>query len=339
MASGMWKHIRFYLSGGLPTAARYEQRQRLLKEQHRQYEEIRALPAVERYYELAGRAAMPRRQSGLSKQEHRALKQEVKALQKDPSVVTLFRLQKKTRNFEELLMWDEFFYEDFAAPELDPLKWMVRRCAAHEQLPEIQYSPAEDRHLFACNGENLHLTGSSLQVLTKKEPAEGLVFSSRVGFAPAKRNFTAGIVNTGDTCRLIYGRVEVKFRYRSASRHVYHSIWMSGGRRLPHINLLRIGKKVEFGAFAAEDNARHHWGQWRRRLLRPNTDYILRLLWTKDLMEWRINGKKMFSAPNAIHEPMFLAFSSGVAGGEPRTKKTSTLEIKWVKMAAERAFG
>jgi hypothetical protein len=331
----MWKYIKLYLFGRLPGTVRYEQKQILLKEQYRRYEELRETASVKRYYELSAQVATPRRQSGLSKNEHKALKLELAALRKDANVAQFFKLQKKTHNFKEILQWDEFFYEDFCTAELDPQKWITYRCAAIEQLPEIQYSLAEENHILTTDGQNLRLTGDSLQVLTKKEPAEGLVFSRDFGFIEAKRNFTSGIINTGDTCRLIYGKVEVKFRVRSASKHVYHAIWMSGGQRLPHINLLRIGKKLEFGEFALTDSGiSQHTNLWSKRLVRPNTYYILRLLWNKDRIEWYINGKKMFAAPNVIHEPLFLAFSSGATGREQRSKKESVLEVKWVKMAS-----
>jgi hypothetical protein len=333
----MWKHLKLLLSGGLPNAAKYEQQQAHLHQQCQQYEVLRQTPYVKRYQEIAAQIATPRRQSGLSKQEHKLLRQELSLLLKSTDVSAFFHLQKKNHNFKEILQWEEFFYDDFAAPTLDPLKWQIYRPAADAHLPEIQYSPAQEHQILTTDGSNLQVGGGALQICTRKEPAQGVVFSNVYGFVPAERNFTSGIINTGDTCRLVYGKAEVKFRYNSSSKYVYHSICMSAGKRLPQVNVVRIGRKTEFGVFAANPNGTgitQHSAVYRRGFLKPNTDYVLRVEWRVESMEWFINGKRIFTAPNLLHEPLFLAFTSGIAGKEPQTQKPSTLEIQWVKMCA-----
>jgi hypothetical protein len=331
----MWKYLKFILSGGMPSIVRYEQKQAALRALFAKHEALMQLPSVKKYHELAAQIATPRRQSGVSKAEYKKLKIELAAFRKDSSVISFFSLQKKTHNFRDLILSDEFFYEDFTTPELDPQKWIVRRPCADTNMPEIQYSSSDDFHLFTTDGQNIELTDGSMRIITKKEPCEGLVFSHEFGFIPAKRDFTSGIINTGYGCRLLYGAVEVKFKYRSASKHAYHTIWMSGGKRLPHINIVRIGKKVEMGTFAQslDGSIVQHSSVWRKGLLKPDTYYVVRMRWDKDRIEWRINGKKMFSAPCNIHEPMFLGLSSGVADQQPHSRKESALEIKIVKMS------
>ncbi|GHT72678.1 hypothetical protein FACS189456_1850 [Bacteroidia bacterium] len=341
MAFELLKHIKFYLLGGLPSASRYEQKRTRIREQHKRYEVLHESDAMKRYRELATQTATPRNQSGLPKKEWKQLKRELTALRKNADVVQFFKLQKGADNFKELTSWEEFFYEDFQEKELDPIKWIVQRPSFDERLPNIQYSLAEENHLFAAEAKNLQLTGHSLQIFTKKEPepAEGVVFSNEFGFVPAQRNFTSGIISTGENCKLLYGKIEAKVKFFSSSKYVFHAIWMAAGGRLPHINILRKGSKLEFSSFAQnKDKTQQHADLWSAGTLRQNTYYIVQLIWNKDRIEWYINGKKMFSAPNTIHEPMFLTFSSGVLGGNPRSETPSVFEIDWVSISSPCGF-
>jgi hypothetical protein len=250
---------------------------------------------------------------------------------------TLRHERSRKRN-AEAQKWEEFFSDDFSAVELDPIMWTVRRPAPTEALPAMQYSPAEEHHLFSDDGHNIQHTGHSLQLLTQEEHAEGLVYSKQFGFMPAVRKFTAGYLSTGDNMKLLYGKVEAKVRFNLPSKNVYHALWLSAGYCLPHINILRLGKRLEFGCFVKKgDKTRQRAVSWWRGVLSQDKSYIVALVWKPDRLEWYINGRQMFAAACTIDVPLFLSFSTGVVGKKPHLSKPSVMEIEWVKIYAPQA--
>ncbi|GHU95110.1 hypothetical protein FACS1894156_4220 [Bacteroidia bacterium] len=333
MAYNLLKYLRFVLSGGLPSTSRYEQKQLQMQQNYERYQFLAQSESLKRYSELAAQVATPRSQSGLSKKEWKQIKQNFSTLQKSQEVSQFFRLQKQTKNFKEVAAWKQTFFDNFTAPALDDALWVNRCPTATPALPHINYSLAEEWHLFTENGNNVQCTGDTLQLITQKEQAAGIVFSKELGFIPAERNFTSGIVNTDQKYRVQYGKIEAKIKFQSASKYVFHAVWMAAGGQLPHINLLRIGQNIEMSSFAKSDRGALQYVDLWGKILRQNTFYIIQLLWNEDKITWSINGRPMFSAPCTIHQPLFLAFSSGILGGEPRTEQPSSLVVDWVKVS------
>lgn len=332
MAYNLLKRLRFFLSGGLPGTSRYEKKQLQLQQNFERYQVLAQSEKMQRYNELAAQVATPRKQSGLSKKEWKQIKQDFSTLQKSQEISQFFKLQKQSKNFKEIAAWKEVFFDNFNAPALDASKWVTRCPTATEALPHITYTQAEECHLFT-DGNNVQSTGETVQVLTQKEPTTGIVFSKELGFIPAERNFTSGIVNTDEKYRVQYGKIEAKIKFQSTSKYVFHAVWMAAGGQLPHINLLRIGQNIEMSSFAKSDRGTLQYVDLWGKILRQNTFYIIQLLWNEDKITWSINGRPMFSAPNTIHQPLFLSFSSGILGGEPRTELPSTLTVDWVKVS------
>jgi len=284
------------------------------------------------YSELAAQVATPRRQSGLSRKERKAMKRELKRLRKTEEVKAFFKLQKTSHRFRTITDWALKFEDDFSGGALNTAKWLDRYYVADTAL-NADYSPADENHIYT-NGANVSVSEQTLKITTKSEFAAGLGFSEMHGFVPIEREHTSGIVNTAKSYSMKGGRVEVKIRFRQPSKKIYHAVWLGAGKKLPHINILRIGKKTEFSVFAEgqtrEQGFVQHVGLWRRRKLRQNTYYIVALEWNADRITWTVNGKTMFTAPNVVQEPMYIAFSSGVTG--TRVGATpALLEVDWVK--------
>ncbi|MDR3297664.1 MAG: family 16 glycosylhydrolase [Prevotellaceae bacterium] len=224
---------------------------------------------------------------------------------------------------KEVAHWELGFEEDFAS--LDKSRWATHPSVVHG-APTMLYSAIAENHVYT-DGLNVAVHDGMLAISTKREAAQGLGFSPRVGFAPVERDYTSGTVNSAPSHVQRYGKVEVKFRFSQASKHLYHALWLGSGKQQPHVNMLRVGHKLELSAFA---NGRRQVDTWSRRLLAPNTDYVVSLEWSKRSMTWRINGAKLFSAANIVNEPMHIAFSSGVIGN-PTIDEPATLEVAWVK--------
>ncbi len=328
---GLFTRLLFSLKGGLPATSRYEAKRAMLVKKFEKYNALKQTPNLIRYQELAAQVATPRSQSGLPKKEWKMMRQEFVGLRRSSDVADFFKLQKTSHNFHAITDWELKFEDDFNGKELNAQKWLSRNYAGDAGI-DTGYSPANENHVYA--NKNVGISNQMLKIATKHERATGLGFSDVLGFVPVERNFTSGIVNTGESYQMQYGKVEARIRFTQSGKGMYHAMWLGAGKKLPHINAVRIGDKVEFSAFAADtlaDNGiRQHDCIWPRNILRQNTYYIVSVEWSAETIVWRINGVTMLSAQNIVKEPMYLAFSSGVTGA-PGTNAHATFEVDWVK--------
>ncbi|MDR1417283.1 MAG: hypothetical protein LBJ57_07705 [Prevotellaceae bacterium] len=329
--AGFFKRLRFHLAGGITNTSKYEARCAALEKKYAKYISLKQTPNLLRYQELAIQIATPRRQSGLSKKKWKAMKKEFARLRKSAEVLDFFKLQRSSNSFHEILRWELTFEDTFAGTELNNAKWTPRP-ALIGAATEIMYSPSDENHLYT-NGGNLAVGGNMLKILVKREQASGIGFNDQVGFAPIERKYTSGIVSTAQSHVQQYGKVEAKICFHRLEKGLYHSMWLGTGKRLPHVNVLRIGSKIEFSAFAEKSDGageRQHVETWKRSLLKQNTPYVVTIEWSKEVMIWKINGVTLFSAPNIVDEPVYIAFSSGVTGN-PRLFSPAALEVCWVR--------
>ncbi|MDR3187697.1 MAG: family 16 glycosylhydrolase [Prevotellaceae bacterium] len=331
-----FKRLRFYLSGGITSTSKYEARRAALEKKYEKYLLLKQTPNLLRYQELAVQVATPRRQSGLSKKEWGAMKLELAGLRKSADVLDFFKLQKSSGNFSEITRWELLFEDTFGGEALDKSKWVTHPSPIGSGLKTL-YTPSNENHLYTDSG-NLAVSNQSLKILLKRERASGVGFNGKVGFTPIAREYTSGIVNTAQSYTQQYGRVEAKICFSKPEKGLYHSMWLGAGKMLPHVNVLRVGAEVEFSVFAEQkDGGQLRYVEtWKRSLLRQNTHYIVAIEWSKERMTWKINGVELFSAPNIVDEPVYIAFSSGVTGS-PKLAVPATLEVCWVKAYRHRA--
>lgn len=326
-----FSRLLFSVKGGIPAISKYEARRAALEKTYEKYNALKHTHSLLRYRELAVQVATPRSQSGLPKKEWKMMKREFAQLRKSSEVVDFFKLQKTSHNFHAITDWDLKFEDNFNEQALDTKKWLSHYHVVGAGL-NMDYSPANEGHVYT-NGTNVSVANQALKIVTKREHATGLGFSDVLGFVPMEREFTSGIVNTGKSYQLKYGKIEAKIRFTAPFKCVYHAIWLGAGKKLPHVNIVRIGEKVEFSAFSEEsvENIRRHASLWSRSTLRQNTYYIVTLEWSEQGLVWKVNGVTMFTSPNVSDEPMYLAFSSGVMGA-PAISAQATFEVDWVKV-------
>jgi len=329
----LFSRLLFSLKGGIPATSKYEAKRAALLKRYEKYVALRQTERLRRYQELAAQVATPRRQSGLSKQEWRGMKRELKGLRSSDEVLQFFKLQKASRNFRSITDWMLMFEDNFDGSALSSKKWLDHYCVMGAG-PNMDYSPADENHVYT-NGANVSVSNQTLRIETRRERATGLGFSDALGFVPVERQYTSGIVNTGNSYRMEQGRVEAKIRFKQPSKNIYHAMWLGAGKKLPHVNIMRIGHKLEFSVFSEgltkEHDAVQHVSLWPRRTLRRNTGYIVALEWNADSIAWKVNGATMFTAPNIVKEPMYIAFSSGVTGKASSRALPALLEVEWVK--------
>ncbi|MDR0711546.1 MAG: family 16 glycosylhydrolase [Prevotellaceae bacterium] len=328
--SVFFKRLLFHLSGGITKTSKYEARRAALEKKYATYLSLKQTASLLRYQELALQIATPRRQSGLSKKEWRTMKREFTALRKSAEIVNFFKLQKSSNNFHEITRWKLVFEDTFASNALDAAKWVTYPALIGSDIKTV-YSPSDENYIYT-DGDNVTVANQTLKIMIKREHAKGVGFSGQIGFAPIEREYTSGIINTAQSHVQQYGKIEAKIRFNKLAKGLYHSIWLGTGKMLPHVNVLRVGAEVEFSAFAGQKDGAElrHVETWKQGLLRKNTAYIVALEWSKERITWKINGVQLFSAPNIVDEPMYIAFSSGVTGN-PNLPSPATLEVDWVK--------
>ncbi|MDR0414919.1 MAG: family 16 glycosylhydrolase [Prevotellaceae bacterium] len=328
--AGFFKRLIFHLSGGVTSTSKYEARRAALEEKFVRYVTLKQSPALLRYKELTLQVATPRRQSGLSAKEWKAMKREMARLQKSADVMAFFKLQKRSKRFREFACWQLTFEDIFDGDTLNQAKWVTRKALLNAAVSFL-YSPSDENHVYT-NGGNVSVADKTLKIVVKREQAGGIGFHEQMGFMPIERKYTSGIVSTACSHAQLYGRVEAKIRFCGREKGIYHSMWLSAGKMLPHVNVLRIGDKIEFSAFAEAGNGEklQHVEAWKRSLLKQNAAYVVAIEWSRDVVVWKINGVTMFSAPNIVNEPMYIAFSSGVTG-KPNIVAPAALEVCWVR--------
>ena len=335
--AGFFKRLRFHLAGGITSTSKYEARRAALEKKHEKYLSLKQTPNLLRYQELAMQLATPRAQSGISKKAWSAMKRELIGLRKSQEVATFFKLQKSSDNFHEITRWELVFEDDFSGQTLDSAKWKPHPALVGAAIKTL-YSPSSENHIYT-DGSNLTVSNHALKMLVKRERACGIGFGAQLGFAPIAREYTAGIANTAQSHAQLLGKIEAKIQLRNPQKGVYHSFWLGTGKRLPHVNVVRLGDRLEFSVFAAGQKAgeeQRYVETWRRSLLKKNTPYVVALEWSKERMVWTVNGVALFAAPNIVDEPLYIAFSSGVTG-KPKLATPATLEICWVKAYRHRA--
>ncbi|MGL5913125.1 MAG: glycoside hydrolase family 16 protein [Bacteroidales bacterium] len=329
----IFSFLNSWLFGKLPKTSNYEQHRTLLQKQYFRYKELKQTENLRRYQELATQVATPHIETGLSKKERKQNCKELKSLRKTKDVKDFFRLQRNSHNFNQIANWDLKFEDNFNYSDIEESKWLSRWCVQGVEF-NANYSPANELHVFT--EDNIEFNGQALKIHTKEEPSTGLGFSEIIGFTPIEREYSSAIVNTGKELMLQYGKIEVKFRFTLPKKGFYHAFWLGAGRKLPHVNMLRIGSKLEFSEFAkseSEDEETLEYVKlWQPKLLKKKAYYILAVEWLKDEIKWSINGKKIFVAPNLIHEPMYVALSSGVTHTPEKNHSNGLLEVDWIKV-------
>jgi hypothetical protein len=328
--AGFLKWLRFHLVGGITSTSKYEARRAALKKKHEKYLTLKQTPKLLRYQELAMQIATPRRQSGASKKEWRAMKREFAGLRKSNEVVDFFKLQKSSNNFYEITRWELVFEDTFGGEALDKDKWITYPALVGSAIKTL-YSPSNENHIYT-DGGNVTVANHALKILIKRERAHGVGFGNQLGFAPIEREYTAGIVNTAHSHTQQYGKIEAKIQFNKLEKGLYHSMWLKTEKMLPHVNVLRMSSVLEFSVFAEQKNGEtlRYVETWKRSLLKKNTPYIVAVEWSKERIAWTINGVELFSAPNIVDEPLYIAFSSGVTG-KPKLDTPAALEVCWVK--------
>jgi len=260
---------------------------------------------------------------------------EYKTLDKLPKIKWYFK-QMKDKKFDEVKKHDITFFDDFNGKSLDKKKWITSYFWGNKLLKE-GFSVVGDPHLLT-NGENIVLEDGKLKIITRKEQAVGKAWDPAIGFYPQNFDFTSGIVSTGELFRQRYGIFEAKVKL-NAHPAVFHSFWMLGDLKVPHVDIFRFAGAKKSGV--AIDC---FWGDpspngtiKSSKTSATGVDFtrgylIFRLEWYPDRLVWKINGETVnVQTSNVPQDEMYISFSSGVSGKGAESIHSVSMEIDWVR--------
>ncbi|MDR0420685.1 MAG: glycoside hydrolase family 16 protein [Prevotellaceae bacterium] len=245
-------------------------------------------------------------------------------LKKSSDIKLLPKLQKACKEYiAEMSKWKGSFGDDFTSAILEK-KWITQPITVLRHVRK-SYSPSGDMQ-FISDGKNINVTNSILQIITRKEQADGLLWNETQGFIPKRFSYTSGIVSTATKFVQTYGKIEAKI-LPPKTKGTYHAFWLGSEQMLPFINIFCVNDgKLQVGAFSNSQRS-------TKKLSIPLKQkfYIVGIEWTPSEIIWKINGKKVFSTNILISDQMYLAFSSGVKKELNNTDLPVSFDIDWVK--------
>lgn len=260
---------------------------------------------------------------------------EYKTLDKSPKIKWYFK-QMKNKKFDEVKQYDITFFDDFDGKELDKKKWTTSYFWGNKLLKE-GFSVVGDPHLLT-NGENIILEDSKLKIVTRKEQTQGKAWDPAIGFYPQNFEYTSGIISTGDLYRQKYGIFEAKVKLH-AHPAVFHSFWMLGYLKVPHIDVFRFRGNSKSGI-----KMDCFWGDpspngsiKSSKASASGIDFtkgytIFRLEWYPEKLVWKINNETVYvQTSNVPQDEMYISFSSGVSGKGAESIHNVGMEIDWVR--------
>lgn len=314
------------LTGAFPSASKIEAQRRSLRGQYERFQQFRSSDSYARYQSLRNQI-----ESGDTTNAR-----EYKSLLKSRDL-KLFQKQSASGVFDELDRREELFFDDFDGVSLDRQRWLTRFFWG-EALLQRPYSLANDPHSYT-DGQNVFVQDGRLIIETRPEQVESLCWDSKLGMVKRQYNYTSGLVCTGNSFRMQYGRVEAKVRFRSQPG-VYHALYLVGSKMYPQIDVFRTDpddNRLVRGVFS-EGSPRRDGGIDIRRQeeevgrLPFSTEYfILSVEWQPGRMVWSVNGMPYMERQISLSgDPMYLVLASGVTPGATPAG-VSTMEVAWVR--------
>jgi beta-glucanase (GH16 family) len=234
--------------------------------------------------------------------------------------------------FADIDKWELCFEDDFDHQKLDANNWMTGYYWGKALLND-NYVLSGEKQYFT--DKNIEIRDSHLRIVTHKENCNGKIWDSEKGFAPAKFDYTSGLVSTGHSFRQQYGKYDIKFKVKGG-QNINHIIWLLGEKMSPQITALKTGDKklnlFDVGTIS---------GDIKKPIVKKQTlsgpsltnDYaILTIEWLPNKLTWLINGVKVGEQTgNVPSEPMYLIFSTHINEKINEGELPAALEIDWVK--------
>ncbi|MCU4157690.1 family 16 glycosylhydrolase [Carboxylicivirga sp. A043] len=265
------------------------------------------------------------------KSEEFSLIQEHSKLLKSPDYDWYTKTEKKNA-FNTIDKWEISFEDEFSAKQLDKGKWITGYYWGKALLNKT-YVLENENQFFTDN--NISINGNGLNINTKSEETEGLVWDTERGFMPKKFNFTSGLISTGQSHRQAYGKIEAKVKVNH-NKAVTHAFWMVGEKMAPQIDIFRFNSKnaksFTSGLQLLNGSAPQLVSKTVNGANFESDYYIYSIEWNKEKISWFINGVKVNEQSNNIPDsPMYLVFSSHITEDIEQLSSDANIQVEWVK--------
>ncbi len=259
------------------------------------------------------------------------LQEEYKALCNSEDVCWFIKI-KKDNPFKDINKWQLTFEDDFDGTKLDDKKWITGYYWG-KALMNDNYVQSNEKQFF--KKENIELRDSCARIISKNESCKGKVWDTQYGFVPKDFEFTSGIINTGQSFWQKYGKFEAKIKF-GHTYPVAHTFWLLGEQRTPQVNILKTpekgNNKFEAGNYWSKD---HEIFKDDEILKIPGSSadfFIYTLEWSKNKMEWKINGVTIYTqTENIPQEPMYVSLSTHFTDDPTGNNLPISMDIDWVR--------
>ncbi|MGM0566552.1 MAG: family 16 glycosylhydrolase [Bacteroidota bacterium] len=260
--------------------------------------------------------------------------QKFKALKKSEDIKYYLK-HKDDKDLQEFSKWELTFEDTFSGDKLT--NWSATPYGVSDFIKGT-FSQWNEDQCYMESG-NHKVAGNKLVIETKKEPAEGKAWNPQMGFLPKKFNYTSAKLHNGNVFKQKYGKFEVKARMDFASP-VKHIIALSSGRPSPQIQLAAFGQKPKSTLYqtALVNSAKGQNESAKADICtlkgaKLNKDYhIFALEWTRDHLEWKLNGVTVSSENKNIPEAgLFFTLFSEVSSEQQKDVNHAVMEVDWVR--------
>ena len=173
------------------------------------------------------------------------------------------------------------------------------------------------------NGRNVSTSDGILTIHTVELPSRSLAWDVQKGFVEKQYEYASDVIQTSAAFRQKYGVFSAKIR---CSGPIHHALWLSGEKKLPHINIFHFdGNNITMG------NANQHKMDGLEIKGIPESQfYIYTLEWTPRALVWYVNNLEVYrTTENVPQEVLYVGINSFIpAKTEPAPGK---LEVDWIK--------
>ena len=174
------------------------------------------------------------------------------------------------------------------------------------------------------NGRNVSTSDGILTIHTVELPTRSLAWDVQKGFVEKQYEYASDVIQTSAAFRQKYGVFSAKIR---CSGPIHHALWLSGEKKLPHINIFHFdGSNITMG------NANQHKMDGVEIKGIPESQfYIYTLEWTPRTLVWYVNNLEVYrTTENVPQEVLYVGINSFIpAKTEPAPGK---LEVDWIKV-------
>ncbi len=229
--------------------------------------------------------------------------------------------RNKTSIFRKYSQVQLRFNEHFDWERLEETRWMA---GYHSAIPRLVGNYSFTNELQAnSGGRNVSVSNGVLNIHTVQLPMRALAWDVQKAFVERDFSFTSDVIQTSASFRQKYGIFSAKIKCRGA---IHHALWLSGDRKLPHLNLFHFdGNDITMG-----NAGMHRMNEVKISGISPEQFYIYTLEWTPRELIWYVNNVEVHRTnENIPQEPLYFGVNSFIPS--KMKPESGRMEVEWIK--------